>query len=268
MPLRETVRDILIKRFGEMAWSLEKGTEPDQLKEFIRSLHPVETGSKLIRMGGKGDGGYLIPNDLEGLTACFSPGVGLLSNFELECANLGMDVYMADGTVEGPATRHEKFHFIKKFIGPLDTADTISMETWFNNSMAGKTGDSILQMDIEFSEFLVLFSMPQSLLRRFRIITVEFHELQKLFSLDFFNLSKTIFDKIMADFHIVHIHPNNCCGTEKRMGIEVPKALEFTFYRKDRAEATSYATSFPHPLDEDCTPDPTMVLPSSWYRKK
>ena len=249
-----------------MAWNLDKGTDPGPINEFIRSLHPYETDKKLIRMGGKGDGGYLIPNDLEGITSCFSPGVGLLSNFELECANRGMEVYLADHTVDGPSAEHEKFHFIKKFVGPLDTENTISLETWFNEHEADSTGDSLLQMDIEFSEYLVLFSIPHSILKRFRIITVEFHELQKLFNKDFFMLAKAVFDKILADFYCVHIHPNNCCGTETRMGIEIPKALEITFLRKDRVTTKSYAKTFPHPLDEDCTGEATMVLPKSWYR--
>ncbi|GAA8118001.1 hypothetical protein HpBT107_13970 [Helicobacter pylori] len=36
----------------------------------------------MVRWGAKHDGGYLIPNDFEGIKALFSPGVGGESAFE------------------------------------------------------------------------------------------------------------------------------------------------------------------------------------------
>jgi hypothetical protein len=58
--------------------------QPDQaeVREFIAKLHPLTTEHPLIRMG-EGDGGYLIPDDLNGITACFSPGVDNRATFEL-----------------------------------------------------------------------------------------------------------------------------------------------------------------------------------------
>ena len=66
----------------------------------LRSLHPVSTNKALIRLGPHGDGGYLVPNDLEGIEALFSPGVDVLSGFEKDCAKLGMQVYLADRSVD------------------------------------------------------------------------------------------------------------------------------------------------------------------------
>ncbi len=57
---------------------------------------------------------YLIPNDLEDIAICVSPGVDSESRFELELANKGMKVYMADNSVDSPAINHSNFHFIKK----------------------------------------------------------------------------------------------------------------------------------------------------------
>jgi hypothetical protein len=34
------------------------------LSDLIRSLHPIDAGPKLIRIGPDGDGGYLVPDDL------------------------------------------------------------------------------------------------------------------------------------------------------------------------------------------------------------
>jgi len=42
-----------------------------QLAEFLKRLHPYDADKPLIRVGGDGDGGYLIPDDLEGIKYCF-----------------------------------------------------------------------------------------------------------------------------------------------------------------------------------------------------
>ncbi|GAA8289078.1 hypothetical protein HpNP124_10800 [Helicobacter pylori] len=57
-------------------------TPKDKIQNFIKSLHPIKTEHELVRWGAKHDGGYLIPNDFEGIKALFSPGVGGESAFE------------------------------------------------------------------------------------------------------------------------------------------------------------------------------------------
>lgn len=42
----------------------------------------VPDSKDLIRLGPNGDGGYLVPDDLTGIEACFSPGVCATSEFE------------------------------------------------------------------------------------------------------------------------------------------------------------------------------------------
>jgi len=61
-------------------------TPHDQILQFVENLRPVDSGHGLVRLGGANDGGYLIPNDLQGITACFSPGVSETSAFERDCA--------------------------------------------------------------------------------------------------------------------------------------------------------------------------------------
>ncbi|WQS07756.1 hypothetical protein KVE43_05455 [Helicobacter pylori] len=57
-------------------------TPKEKVEGFIKSLHPIKTEHDLVRWGDKHDGGYLIPNDFEGIRALFSPGVGGVSAFE------------------------------------------------------------------------------------------------------------------------------------------------------------------------------------------
>lgn len=57
-------------------------TPNEKVEGFIKSLHPIKTEHELVRFGAKHDGGYLIPNDFNGIRALFSPGVGGESAFE------------------------------------------------------------------------------------------------------------------------------------------------------------------------------------------
>jgi hypothetical protein len=110
----------------------------------------------------------------------------------------------------------------------------MTLDSWVNKELPDNNSDLLLQMDIEGSEYEVIIQSSNELLRMFRIIVIEFHDMQNLF--DRFGL-KTIaacFAKLQRDFEIVHIHPNNNHQPIKYMGYEIPPAIEITFLRKDR----------------------------------
>ncbi|HNG54941.1 MAG TPA: hypothetical protein PLR85_16265, partial [Nitrospira sp.] len=113
---------------------LTKITRRADILALLQSLHPVVTEHPLIRIGPAGDGGYLVPDDLEGIKACFSPGVSTSSDFELDCAERGMQIYLADYSVDGPATQHPNFHFKKKFVGATTSEIFMTMADWVAQS--------------------------------------------------------------------------------------------------------------------------------------
>ncbi len=83
--------------------TLGKAASTEAVAEFLSTIRPVETEHPLIRVGGDGDGGYLIPNDLEGIAACFSPGVATTADFEAGMAARGIRCFLADASVEASA---------------------------------------------------------------------------------------------------------------------------------------------------------------------
>jgi len=91
-------------------------TEKDKVQSLLNKLWPVSCDKELIRLGVLGDGGYLVPDDLDGIEACFSPGVGFDSAFEKDCADRGMKIFLADGSVDKPAQSHELFVFTKNIL--------------------------------------------------------------------------------------------------------------------------------------------------------
>lgn len=123
-----------------------------------------------------------------------------------------------------------------------------------------------MQIDIEGYEYETILSTPESLLNQFRIMIVEFHELDKLFDAFDFTLISSCFEKLLHSFHVVHIHPNNTSEVVEHGEIAVPAVMEFTFLNKRRAKRKTAQTAFPHPLDVDCGPALRhMDLPKCWY---
>ena len=82
-----------------------------KIDKLISLLKPYDTEIPLIRIGLENDGGYLIPNILNKIKFCFSPGVGKSSNFEKHLEKFGITSFLADNSVDGPATKLTKFNF-------------------------------------------------------------------------------------------------------------------------------------------------------------
>lgn len=245
--------------------SITKLTAENELKTLIQKLRPVTADFDLVRLGPDGDGGYLVPDDFEGIEACFSPGVGPSSGFEKSCSELGMKVFLADKSVDKPAAVDKNFSFEKKYIGGIISNDFLTLDHWVKQSRVGSESDLLLQMDIEGYEYEALYNASSGLMNRFRIMVIEFHNLHLLFSKPYFGQVSNVFEKILQSHHCVHIHPNNCCYSAKKGEIQIPTAMEFTFIRKDRITHKNYASIFPHPLDFDTTKEKSLVLPACWY---
>ncbi len=238
-----------------------------RLRKFIASLRPYDCGYDLIRIGGENDGGYLIPNDLKGISACFSPGVAALAGFEADLsARFDIPAHLADYSVEGPPEDFTPASFIKKFIGSRSDQQMITLKDWIRENRPRARSDLLLQMDIEGGEFDAILATPNRVLRRFRIITIEFHRLNKLRDPAFFRLIDKTVQKLLRLFVVVHLHPNNSRNLKDFRGVLVPPVLEATFLRMDRVRTKTPVTSFPHPLDAKNAPKrPDLVLPENWY---
>ena len=241
-------------------------TEPAELRRLLKRIRPYETEHELIRLGPGSDGGYLVPDDLEGIEALYSPGVDVESGFELECAHRGLRVFMADASVVEPGAQHPAFHFVRRFVGALTNAEMMTLDAWVESTEESSHGDLILQMDIEGSEYEVLLNLSEDLQSRFRIFVIEFHGLHWLWSKPFFDLASRAIDKLLQTHVCVHNHPNDFNDIYRLWGIELPLATELTFLRRDRIAEMTPADHFPHPLDRPNSAGNQLALPECWYR--
>jgi hypothetical protein len=261
MGLASSFRNFLLRH----RYYTAHATQADRLVSFFSRVRPVAIRKPLIRVGGNGDGGYLIPDDLASIDACFSPGVSTISNFEAALAECGIPCYMADYSVDGPAIAHPLFHFEKKFLGVRNDDVFMRLEDWVAREAPENSDNLLLQMDIEGAEYPVFIDTPDTMLKRFRMIVVEFHMLGALFDNAGFLLVDTVLQKLLHNFAIVHIHPNNCCPVHDNGVYAVPSVMELTFYRRDCVSAGDQLLHFPHPLDApNISHEPDLILPECW----
>jgi hypothetical protein len=261
-----SLRRLLQRYLYSSGLILGKTANPKDIQNFMQKVRPIETEHALIRFGGDGDGGYLIPDDLEGIQACFSPGVSKIARFEEQMAARGVKCFLADASVDGPPIQNTLFDFDAKFLGPTTEGQFITLDDWVDAKAPGES-EFILQMDIENAEYGVLLTASPGTLRKFRIIVVEFHKLANIYDRLGLDLIKFTFQRLLQDFDVVHIHPNNSSPSVRFKHFDTPPLLEFTFLRKDRISSRRPANVFPHPLDRNnVAKRPAVPLPECWYQ--
>lgn len=224
-------------------------------------LIPKKSPKPLIRLGSALDGGYLLPDDLTGISRCLSPGVNNFKSFEDDLAikhNIKCDLVDASSDVNCFSTQlidgMQTFH--PQWLDTNDSSDSLSIAQWISMHSRDRD-DFLLQIDIEGAEYRNLLSTDDQDLGRFRILILELHRVAAAFTRPriFYEIMKPLLAKLDRQFICVHAHPNNALGFTKpqALGFDVPRLLEVTFLRRDRFPGRSgdrpAAVSLPHPLD-------------------
>ena len=242
-------------------------TADSKLIDLINALHPFNVSVPLIRIGGNSDGGYCVPNDLDGITACFSPGVADKASFEAELWEIyKIKSHLADFSVDGPPIGFIPASFTKKYVGAYDDDRFMTMPTWLSSFESEADTDLMLQMDIEGGEYSTLISTPDDLIKRFRIIILELHNLWAWGCPPYFDIAHALLSKLLNQFTLVHNHPNNNDPLFYIGDIPIPSTIELTFYRKDRHELVGYLTRFPRSIDYKNNPEQSdLPLPQNWH---
>jgi hypothetical protein len=225
-----------------------------EIADAIDLLAPRPCGLPLIRLGGAMDGGYLIPDDLNDIDACFSPGTNNFKRFEDELyQRWGIRSFMCDFSSDiehfvTPLIEGAQF-FEKKWLDVYGGEDALDLNTWVAaNAAPGR--DLILQMDIEGAEYRNLIHATAETLIRFRIIVLEIHDLQNLRRHDYlYGVFRAALDKLNKTH--VSVHANNACGEVQFFpGLAAPMAVEVTFLRRDRVKSYEQVITMPNRLDQ------------------
>ena len=142
----------------------------------------------------------------------------------------------------------------------------MTLAAWVAATDPDPEADLLLQMDIEGAEYATLAAAPRALLRRFRMIVIEWHHLPSVLTKPrFMRPALAAMEKLREDFVTVHLHPNNVSGSVEIEGQSIPRVVEATLLRRDRATGLRPARAVPHLLDRRHTPKkPALALPARW----
>ena len=238
------------------------------IQEGVNLMVPIGCSKPLIRIGGEGDGSYLVPDDLEKIDACFSPGTSLKKTFEDQLfKQYKIQSVLSDGSIDKKSLNLIEGYqvFQKKWVNDFNDKSTTTLQAWIDESNLSYSNNLLLQMDIEGSEYPSLLNTPNSCLKQFKIMVIEFHHLNRLDNERFLNqIFLPLMQKILLNFDCVHAHPNNCLPAVEMAGYKIPQVIELTFYRKDCNKGEKRVL-IPHPNDIiNCDSKPVLYLGEPW----
>ena len=147
-----------------------------ELQEFLKQFRSHYVSCDLVRIGGDGDGGYLLPNLFDKVSYCISPGVDYTAKFEKELSEkFNIKSFMADASVKKPPLSDNNFDFIPKFLGAHSRGNFITLSEWLSQNSLEHDSNLLLQMDIEGGEYDVLIREDLKTLDSFLAMMIEFH---------------------------------------------------------------------------------------------
>lgn len=238
------------------------------INQTLTRFRPVDTGHQLIRIGPDHDGGYLLPDDLEGLVALYSPGVSDTTGFDWKMAEIGLECYLADGTVDAPEKIHPRMNFEKIMIGIEVSEGFTTLENWVTHT-AAEPSDLILQMDIEGAEYDVLLHSESELLKRFRIIVVELHFIDQMLLSEERSKLDDLLQHLEKTHAICHTHANNVAAPVSIGKAKVPPFVEITLLRRDRLKSSGgEEAEFPNSLDAVNLPELPSIQQTAFWRSE
>ena len=244
---------------------VEKKSSKKNISKILKKLLPYQIDKELIRLGEKNDGGYLVPNDFEGIDKNYSAGVGFLTQFEKDLEEKYLiESNMLDFNEIEKVILPSKASFLKKKLGLVSINQEISINDWIIQT----DKDIILKLDIEGDEYGSLIDISEENLKKVRILVIEFHDLRNLRNNLFLKLFDKVINKLDNYFYVCHLHINNISKIKNIGSYEVPDMVEMTFIRKDRVKNFSSKLSvLPHKLDNKTVIDiKEKFLDRNWYK--
>ena len=141
------------------------------IKDFFEQLRPIDNGHELFRLGGDGDGAYLVPDDIKGISKLISPGCDNNIKFETEIyKKFDVSSVVLDTLDKKPFDCPEFIKFVPKWVGSIDGARHVTLESILEDLSIELDSELMLQMDIEGMEYQVILSTTQKILKKFRAL--------------------------------------------------------------------------------------------------
>jgi hypothetical protein len=220
----------------------------------LRTMRPHRVvGFHKIRIGKDGDGGYVMLDDFDNISAAYSLGINNDVAWDLEIANRGIHVYQYDHTIDALPMEHEAFHWRKIGIGndPNHGLHPLN-ELMEEDGFFPPRNDLLLKCDIEGAEWKMLPSLPTLFLQMFKQIVIEVHGLGHIDVKEYGPKVMTSIKALTFAHRVIHVHANNNSAYCIVGGVPIPATLELTLVRADSYRLVPSFETFPTKLDRPC----------------
>lgn len=208
--------------------------------KLLSILKPCNNSFPLKRFGHQGDGGYVLFENINPETVCFSLGIADEISFDMDIARHVSHIHMFDYSIEAPPMRISNSSFyplkvVKEVANPHTEIDLKIMFEKFSSNCP-----IILKVDIEGSEWDVFLNFNEKNIEKCDQIIVEFHGIQVLPLNPNFENYMSLLRRMLTSHAIVNTHVNNWDRYEVINGVPVPNVLEVTFVKKSLLESWNY----------------------------
>jgi hypothetical protein len=230
-----------------------------RLLDAVRLLQPIAVDhTRLTRIGGEGDGGYVMLTGAPASVAV-SIGVGPDVSWDSVVASQGTPVHMFDHTVRRLPGVVPGGTFHRLGVGPIDEGPLRTLSSIMELAGVSMGLLAQLKMDVEGAEWSSLAACRPGLLGAFDQIVIELHDLDRLLAADSGSEVLTALG-LLADEHVpIHIHANNYARVVRFGTYWFPKAVEVSWVHRRHLTATEPADSLARDLDRPCDPRVTDI---------
>jgi hypothetical protein len=231
-----------------------------QLRELFVPLAYHSVDIPKVRIGSKGDGGYVCPETFDDVDGVLSIGIGNNASFDVFFAMRGVNVHQFDHTISSTPTPDPHIHFHKMALAARTTPDAISLQDMVARYFPAAQ-NLVLKFDVEGAEWEAMEDCPQEIFSRFKLIVCELHDLTGFqFKPRLAAQARKVLARLSAHHKVVHVHPNNCCGVALKQGLVIPALCEFTFLRYDAGRFEKTHDPIPSPLDSPNIADEAEII--------
>lgn len=233
-----------------MTTNKASSSESESIFDLLALLEPWDIDIEKFRVGRKGDGGYVVADQLHPKQAVLSYGIADEVSFDLELAEAGFKVWQFDHTIAKAPVDHANIRFIREGVSGIRQSDAQLFTIEDHAERLGiKLDAAILKMDVEGAEWSVFEQMSPDTLGRFDQIFLELHSLGRLPRARFARQFRNVLSKLNAQFTLFHVHANNARPLVPIENFFTPGLLEVSFIRTDLVKRRRSRTWYPTDLD-------------------
>lgn len=222
------------------------------MKDFHRHYLTTYKYSNKIRLGNRGDGGYVIGDGIGDYDCYISAGVNDEESFTRDfIRHFSMPLeknYAFDGTIQNyPYEYTQDIHFVRKNIGLTEDDKYTNLKYLFR-----RYENIFLKMDIEGCEIQWFNMLSGEEMSKIKQMVVEFHSINDSDFGATYNDKIKCLAKLNETHFIIHAHGNSN-GTGwgmKREEAGIPGVIELTYIRSDMLHSPQ--------LNDQPLPDPDL----------